>query len=137
MPFSRGPISGLCGLAGVLLLASAAAAGGEEVGKSIFLVTEDRRVTAVNAETGQFFDLDMSAKEVVEQRVVAKGVAIVITNQRFAGVGVWPTGWSSNRRMAGEKVVSVEAEDTSAVILTTSRVLSFNGRTGSWAEKRR
>ena len=137
VPLSRSPTFGLCGLAGVLLLASAATAGGEEVGKSIFLVTEDRRVTAVNAETGQFFDLDMSAKEVVEQRVVAKGVAIVITNQRFAGVGVWPTGWSSNRRMAGEKVVSTEAEDTSAVIVTTSRVLSFNGRTGSWAEKRR
>ncbi|MGB5474401.1 MAG: hypothetical protein WBQ78_13120 [Gammaproteobacteria bacterium] len=137
MPVSRVSTFGLCGLVGVLLLASAATAGGEEVGKAIFLVKEDRRVTAVNAETGQFFDLDMSAKEVVEQRVVAKGVAIVITNQRFAGVGVWPTGWSSNRRVAGEKVVSTEAEDTSAVIVTTSRVLSFNGRTGSWAERRR
>ena len=77
------------------------------------------------------------AKEVIEQHVVAKGVAIVITNQRFAGVGIWPTGWSSNRRMAGEWVVSAEAEDTSAIIVTSDRVLSFNGRTGSWAERRR
>jgi hypothetical protein len=126
-----------CGVGAVLLLLAAAAAASEEVGKTIFLVSEDKRVTAVNAETGQFFDLDISAKEVVEQQVVAKGVAVVVTNQRFAGVGVWPTGWSSKRRAAGEKVISLEAEDTSAVVVTSDRVLSFNGRTGSWAEKRR
>jgi hypothetical protein len=126
-----------CGAGAVLLLLTAAVTASEEVGKTIFLVSEDKRVTAVNAETGQFFDLDISAKEVVEQQVVAKGVAVVVTNQRFAGVGVWPTGWSSNRRVAGEKVISLEAEDTSAVVITSDRVLSFNGRTGSWAEKRR
>ena len=127
----------LGGLAGFLLLAVGTTTAGDEVGKAIFLVTEDKRVTAVNAETGQFFDLDISAKEVVEQQVVAKGVAIVVTNQRFAGVGLWPSGWSSNRRMAGERVISVEAEDRSGVVVTSNRVLSFNGRTGAWAEKRR
>jgi hypothetical protein len=39
--------------------------------------------------------------------------------------------------MAGEKVVSVEAEDAAAVLVTSDRVLTFNGRTGAWAEKRR
>ncbi len=137
MQLSRPARTALCRLIGVLLLAGATGVPGDEVGKAIFLVTEDRRVIAVNAETGQFFDLDISAKEVVEQRIVAKGVAIVITNQRFAGVGIWPSGWSHNRRSAGEQVVSAEAEDTSAVIVTSNRVLSFNGRNGSWAEKRR
>jgi len=121
----------------ILLLAISAAASGDEVGKTIFLVMDDAKVTAVNAETGQFFDLDISAKEVVEQHVVAKGVAIVVTNQRFAGVGLWPSGWASNRRVAGEQVLSAEAEDASALIVTSNRVLSFNGRTGAWAEKRR
>jgi len=109
----------------------------DEVGKTIFLVTEDKRVTAVNAETGQFFDLDISAKEVVEKHIAAKGVAIVVTNQRFAGVGLWPSGWSSKRRMAGERLVSIEVEDASAVVVTSDRVLSFNGKTGAWAEHRR
>lgn len=122
-------------LGAILLLAGVAAA--DEVAKAVYLVLEDGRVTAVNAETGQFFDLDISAKETVEQHVVAKGVAIVVTNQRFAGVGTWPTGWASNRRSAGEEVVAIEAEDTSAVVITSQRVLSFNGRIGSWAEKRR
>lgn len=125
------------GCIGTLLLAASAAAVGDEPGKSVFLVVEDRRVTAVNAETGQFFDLDISAKEVIDRHITAKAVAIVVTNQRFAGVGVWPSGWSSVRRMAGEKVVSVEAEDAAAVLVTSDRVLTFNGRTGAWAEKRR
>lgn len=119
------------------LLAAAGAAVGGDVEKTIFLVKEDKRVTAVNAETGQFFDLDISAKEKVKQQVVAKGVAVVVTNQRFAGIGILPTGWSSSRRMAGEDVISAEAEDSSAVIITSQRVLSFNGRTGAWSEKRR
>lgn len=123
--------------AGFLLLAASAVVCSDEVAKTLFLVMEDKRVTAVNAETGQFFDLDISAKEVIERHIVAKGVAIVVTNQRFAGVGQWPTGWASIRRLAGERVVSAEAEDTSAVIVTSNRVLSFNGRTGAWAKKRR
>jgi len=127
----------LCDGAVLLLLAFSAAAAGDELDKTIFLVMEDATVTAVNAETGQFFDLGISAKEVIEQHIVAKGVAIVVTNQRFAGVGLWPSGWASNRRVAGEQVLSAEAEDASAVIVTSNRVLSFNGRTGAWAEKRR
>jgi hypothetical protein len=120
-----------------VLFAISGATVAESVGKTLFLVKEDRQVTAVNAETGQFFELDISAKEVIQQDIAANGVAIVVTNQRFAGVGAWPTGWSSLRRMAGERLVSAEAEDTSAVIVTSDRVLSFNGKTGTWAEKRR
>ena len=123
--------------AGVALLMVGGSAVGDEVGKVMFLVNEDERFTAVNAETGQFFELDIRAKEVVQEHVVAKGVIIVVTNQRFAGVGIWPTGWSSHRREAGERLLSVEAEDTSAVIVTSDRVLSFNGKTGAWAGKRR
>jgi DNA-binding beta-propeller fold protein YncE len=127
----------LYGWLGMVLIVVSGAVVGDDVEKTIFLVQEDNRVTAVNAETGQFFDLDISAKEVIKKHVVAKGVAVVVTNQRFAGVGVMPSGWSSTRRVAGEKLVSVEAEGTSAVIVTSGRVLSFNGKTGAWAEKRR
>ena len=126
-----------CIFVSVVLSVVTAAAVADNVGKTLFLVKEDKQVTAVNAETGQFFELDIHAKEVIEKHIVANGVAIVVTNQRFAGVGVWPTGWSSHRRMAGEQLVSAEAEDTSAVIVTSDRVLSFNGKSGAWAEKRR
>jgi len=127
----------LCVFVSTVLFTISGAAVADNVGKTLFLVKEDKRLTAVNAETGQFFELDIRAKEVIQKHIVANGVAIVVTNQRFAGVGTWPSGWSSHRRIAGERLISAEAEDTSAVIVTSDRVLSFNGRAGTWAEKRR
>ena len=121
-----------------LLLALPGTAGAEqEVAKTIFLVDESDRVVAVNAETGQFFDLVLSAKEKVHDRMVANGVAILVTNQRFAGVSNYPSGWSSIRRKAGEKLVSTEAADYSALVVTSDRLLVFNGKTGAWSERRR
>jgi hypothetical protein len=109
----------------------------QEVEKTIFMVDESDRVVAVNAETGQFFDLVLSAKERIQDRIVANAVAILVTNQRFAGVSDYPSGWSSLRRKAGEKVVSAEAADHSALVVTSDRILVFNGKTGAWSEKRR
>jgi len=121
----------------MLLLAVPGVAHTNDVQKSIFLVDESGKVVAVNAETGQFFDLVLSAKERVRERHVANGVAILVTNQRFAGVGAYPSGWSSLRRKAGEKVVSTEVEGLSALVVTSDRILAFNGRTGAWSERRR
>ena len=100
-------------------------------------MNESDRVVAVNAETGQLFDLVLSAKERIRDRYVASRVAILITNQRFAGVGAYPSGWSSLRRKASEEIVSAEAVDYSALIVTSDRILTFNGKTGAWSEKRR
>ena len=121
-----------------LLLATAGAAGvAGDVEKTIFLVYETGRVVAANSETGQFFDLVLSAKERIQERYVANGVAILVTNQRFAGVSNYPSGWSSLRRRAGEKVVSTEVADHSALVVTSDRILVFNGKTGAWSEQRR
>jgi hypothetical protein len=122
---------------GLLLLGMSAAMAEETVEKSVFLVVEDDRIIASNVQTGQFFDFDFSAKEEVQQQIVANGVAIVVTNQRYAGIGVFSSGWQSIRRIAGEKVISAEAQDYSALIVTSDRVLAFNGKTGSWSDRKR
>ena len=124
-------------LVSLLLAVACIASADEDLGKSLFLVDESGRVVAVNAETGQFFDLVLSAKERVRDRLVANRVAILVTNQRFAGVGAYPSGWSSLRRKAGEKIVSAEAVDYSALIVTSDRILTFNGKSGAWSQKRR
>jgi len=121
----------------LLAVVACAALAEDDLGKSLFLVDESGRVVAVNAETGQFFDLVLSAKERVQERFIANRVAILVTNQRFAGVGSYPSGWSSQRRKAGEKIVSAEAVDYSALIVTSDRILTFNGKSGAWSEKRR
>ena len=109
----------------------------EVVAKTIFLVDESDRIVAANTATGQFFSLPIRAKEKIQERHVANGVAILVTNQRFAGVGSYPSGWSSLRRIANEKVVSAEVVDRSALLVTSDRILTFNGDSGSWAETRR
>ena len=109
----------------------------DDLGKSLFLVVESDRVVAVNAETGQFFDLVLSAKERIQDRFIANRVAVLITNQRFAGVGSYPSGWNSQRRKAGEEIISAEAVDYSALVVTSDRILTFNGRNGTWSEQRR
>ena len=122
----------------LLLLANPLAVSAEGlVAKTIFLVDEDDKVVAANAATGQFFDLPLHAKEKILDRYVANAVAILVTNQRFAGVGSYPSGWSSLRRIADEKLVSAEVVDTSALLVTSDRILTFNGDNGSWFEKRR
>ena len=121
----------------LLLVTSGTAGADQEVEKTIFLVDETDRVVAANAETGQFFDFVLSAKERIRDRLVANGVAVLITNQRFAGVSGYPSGWSSVRRKAGEEVVSTEAADHSALVVTSDRILVFNGKAGAWSEKRR
>ena len=121
----------------ILLVSTHVASAGEVVAKSIFLVDEKDHIVAANTVTGQFFKLTIHAKEKIHQRYVANGVAILVTNQRFAGVGSYPSGWSSLRRIANEKVVSAEVVDKSALLVTSDRILTFNGDSGSWSETRR
>ncbi|MGB5718391.1 MAG: hypothetical protein WBN81_15025 [Gammaproteobacteria bacterium] len=124
-------------LLSLLLAAPIAVAAESVVAKTIFLVDEDDRIVAANTATGQFFSLTLHAKEKIRQRHVANGVAVLVTNQRFAGVGSYPSGWSSLRRIADEQVVSAEVVDKSALLVTSDRILTFNGESGSWAETRR
>ena len=123
--------------AGLLLFGMHAHGAEQTVEKSVYLIVEDDRIVASNVQTGQFFDFDLSAKETVEQQIVANGVAILVTNQRYAGIGVFSGGWQTIRRIAGEEVISAEAQDYSALVVTSDRMLAFNGRTGSWSARKR
>jgi hypothetical protein len=121
----------------VLALMSFGLQAEEDVLKTIFLVTEADRVVAANADTGQFFELGLHAKERIEHSHVANAVAVLITNQRFAAIGAFPGGWRSIRREADEAFVSAEAAGYSALVVTSDRILSFSGRNGSWSSRDR
>jgi hypothetical protein len=124
-------------LASLLLLLPLVPVADEEVPKSIFLVNEDDEVIASNIQTGQFFELDLQAKEKILKQFVANGVALVVTNQRYIAIGIYPIGWSDLDRIAGEELVSAEVEDYAALVVTTDRILSFNGKIGSWSQTKR
>lgn len=112
-------------------------AADEEVEKAIFLFNDGDTLTAGNAQSGQFFELELSAKEKLIEQFVANGVAIVVTNQRFAGIGTFSGGWRSLRRIAGEDFLSAEVRDLSAMLVTSDRLLTYYGRSGAWAQFRR
>jgi len=130
-------ITALIVLAAVLMLSVTAVDAEENVARAIYLYQEDDKIVASNAETGQFFDLRFNAKEEVLSQHVANGAAIVVTNQRYAGIGSFSGGWQSVRRIAGENLVSAEVQDYSALLVTSDRLLSFNGRIGSWSQTKR
>jgi hypothetical protein len=109
----------------------------EEVEKAIFLYRDDDGLIAGNAQSGQFFRLELSAREKLIEQFVANGVAIVVTNQRFAGVGTFSGGWNSLRRIAGEAFISAEVRDLSAMLVTSDRLLTYYGRSGAWAQTKR
>lgn len=123
-------------LAAVLGLLAALPAGGDEVEKVIFLVVEPDRVIASNTRAGRIDRLELRARERLKEYKVANAVAVVVTNQRFAGYGVL-SGWQSKRIQAGEKMQSIEVQDYSATVVTNDRILNFYGRTGAWVETRR
>ena len=60
----------------------------DEVEKVLFLVVEPDEVIASNTQAGRFDSLSLNAKERIHDYQVGNGVAIVVTNQRFAGYGV-------------------------------------------------
>lgn len=119
------------------LLATQPSARADEVEKTLFLVVEAGEIIASNTLAGRFDRLDLDAKEKVVDYKVANAVAVVVTNQRFAGYGVLAGGWQTLRREAGEDIESLQAEDYSATLVTDDRILNFNGRTGAWHQLRR
>ncbi|MEE9493094.1 MAG: hypothetical protein V3W04_06920 [Gammaproteobacteria bacterium] len=108
----------------------------DDVEKVLFLVFEEDEVVASNTRFGRFDRLKMHAKEKVLQHIAAEAVAVVITNQRYIAYGIF-NGWRSVRIRASEKVKAVEAEDYSALVVTSDRILNFYGRNGVWSQTRR
>jgi hypothetical protein len=138
MQLSRTPsFTAVLVIAAALLAAPVPVSAEENVAKAIYLFQEDDKIVASNAQTGQFFDLRISAKEKILDKYVANGVAIVVTNQRYAGIGSFSGGWQSIRRIASEELVSAEVQDYSALLVTSDRLLSFSGRSGSWSQTKR
>jgi hypothetical protein len=128
-------------LASALILAAAltgarAQDSAGHVSKQVHLVADGGKLFASNVKLNRFDELKLDAQERVLDQQVGAAVAVVITNQRIAAYGVL-SGWRSVDRMPNEQVESITAEDYAGVIVTSSRLLNFNGETGVWAAQKR
>ena len=79
----------------------------------------------------------MNAKEEVINHEVGNAVAVVVTNNRIMAYSIYKAGWVVKETLVNETLENVTAEDYSALIVTSKRFLSFNGKTGLWAETKR
>jgi hypothetical protein len=125
-----------CAFACVAVLVGPLAAQSGYVPKQVHLVTDNGKLFASNVKLNRFDELKLDAQERVLDSQVGAAVAVVITNQRIVAYGVL-SGWRSIDRMPNEQVESITAEDYAGVIVTSSRLLNFNGETGVWAAQKR
>ena len=115
-------------------LAQGSTAG--NVPKQVHLVADSGRILASNVRLNRFDELRLQAQERVREQKAGEGVAVVITNQRLIAYGVL-SGWRAVDRSPNEQIESVSAEDYAVLIVTTQRMLNFNGESGAWGEQRR
>jgi hypothetical protein len=106
------------------------------VPKQVHLVMDGNKVMASNVRLNRFDELRLDAQERIREQRVGEAVAVVITNQRIIAYGVL-SGWRSMDRIPNEQVESVSAQDYGGLIVTSLRMLNFNGETGVWGEQKR
>ena len=129
-----------CALSVIAALAATANAqiggGYNYVPKQVHLVTDGAKLFASNVKLNRFDELKLNAQERVLDQQVGAAVAVVITNRRIAAYGVL-SGWRSLDRMPNEQIESIKAEDYGGLIVTSLRLLNFNGQNGVFAERKR
>jgi hypothetical protein len=125
-----------CALTCVVALAGPVVAQNGYVPKQVHLVTDNGKLFASNVKLNRFDELKLDAQERVLDSQVGAAVAVVITNQRIVAYGVL-SGWRSVDRTPNEQIESIMAEDYAGVIVTSTRLLNFNGETGIWAAQKR
>ena len=122
-----------------MLLAGAPGSGAsasDAVPKQVHLVVEGKRLIASNARFSRFDELKFNARERLVDKAVGEATIVVFTNQRIIAYGV-VSGWKTMRTEAGEKLEELQVEDFAALVITSNRLLNFNGESGVWGERAR
>lgn len=126
---------GLSSILFVLMLVTAASAQ-QAVRKQVFLVIDGDRLVASNVRTNGFAEFRLDARERMLDSAEGEGVIMVVTNQRLLAYGAF-SGWSARDRETNETVESLSAVDYAGLVVTSRRMLNFNGETGVWGERQR
>ena len=130
------PAALLAGIA-MLLPATQAMADLERPARLLYVVTEPGKISASNVLFSRTDEFELSAREEILEQRTDNAVAAFMTNKRLLGYSVYTASWVPLPLKAGEVVEQFEAEDYSAFVLTSRRILNFNGRIGYWSVTRR
>jgi hypothetical protein len=105
--------------------------------RQLYWHMEDDRVIVANIRFSRTDELRLRGREHIEETASSTAMLVLVTNQRFIGYSVYTASWQSRSRRPGESLETVEAEDWAGYVLTSRRVLNFNGRTAAWSERNR
>ena len=111
-----------------------AQAAASEVPKQVHLVVDGNRLVASNVRYSRFDELKLDAQESVRDTSTGEAVIVVVTNQRIIAYGV-VSGWRAVDRFPNERIESVSAQDFAGLVVTSRRMLNFNGESGVWGER--
>jgi len=126
----------LVALAAVFPAWANAQATSGEIPKQVHLVVDGNRLVASNVRYSRFDELKLDAQETVRDTSTGEAVIVVVTNQRIIAYGV-VSGWRAIDRFPSERIESVSAQDFAALVVTSRRMLNFNGESGVWGERGR
>jgi hypothetical protein len=104
----------------------------EVVPKQVYLIVDGASLVASNVRRSRFDELRLKPRERIRDQSVGEAVIVVATNQRIIAYGVI-SGWRTLDRMANEEIESIAADDYAGSIVTSERLVNFNGETGLWA----
>lgn len=106
------------------------------VPKQVHLVVDGNRLVASNIRSSSFDELRLRARENIRESVEGEAVLVVVTNQRIIAYGL-ASGWRPIDRVPNERIEIVTAEDYAGLVVTSERMLNFNGESGVWGERER
>lgn len=121
----------------LVFCAAPAAADDGPPARLLFWHTEGDRVIVANVRFSRTDELRLRGREIIEETASSGAMLVLATNQRFIGYSVYTASWQSLSRRPGETLETVRAEDWAGYLLTSRRVLNFNGRTAAWSEGNR
>jgi hypothetical protein len=98
---------------------------------------DDGRIVVSNIRFSRNDVLELGGRERIEERASSQAMLVLVTNRRMVAYSVYTAAWREVPRKATERLEQLQAEDYSAFVLTSDRVLNFNGRNGVWSEDRR
>lgn len=109
----------------------------EPPARQLFWHREDDRIIVSNVRFSRTDELVLAGREQIEATADSSAMLVLVTSRRFIGYSVYTASWQSVDRRPGESVERLAAEDWAGYVLTSRRVLNFNGRTAAWSEGNR
>lgn len=122
--------------AGLTIPAAVGQVASQGVPKQVHLIIDGNRLIASNVRVSGFHEFRLRARETVRESAEGEAVLVVVTSQRIIAYGL-TSGWRDVDRVPKERIERVAAEDFAGLVVTSERLLNFNGESGVWGESDR